>query len=155
MTESYGLAKCALKYCLKPVVVKESQDFMMSLPKNWKFASILKPMLSYMSFKYKRVRKSALRMGIEEKNTTITPTLVKQIIDFNKKPIVMVDQSKYAWDKSYSDGVLHWVVATGYDEDGFIINDPDIKPEMKLSEKEFEDAIDLSNFGTDRRLVIL
>ena len=155
MTESYSLARHALKYGFRPVVIKEHQEFSMSFPKNWKLASVFKPMLSYMRFNYKHAREFALKMGIEEKNFNITSDLIRQIIDDSKKPIVMVDQSKYSWDPSFPDGVLHWVVVTGYDEEGLYINDPDIKPNMKLTNKEFEDAIDLSNFGTDRRLVIL
>ena len=155
MTESYSLAKHALKHGFKPIVIKEHQGWNMSFPKSWKLGSLFKLMLSYMKFTYNRARKSALKMGVGEKNFAVTPDLVKRIIDEGRKPIVMVDQSKYAWDASFSDGVLHWVVVTGYDKEGFYINDPDIKPNMKITNKEFEDAINLSNFGTDRRLVIL
>lgn len=155
MTESYGLAKHALKYGLKPIVIKESQEFSISLPKSWKLASLLKPMLPYMKLTYKRIRKAALKNGVQEKNSTITLSLIRELIDSNNYPILMVDQSKYAWDESFPDGVLHWIVVTSHDSNGFIINDPDIGPDMKITNEELEKAIDLSNFGTDRRLLIL
>lgn len=155
MTESYGLAKHALKYGLKPIVIKESQNFHMFLPKNWKLAPILKLMLHYMGYTYKRIRGQALERGVEEKNIKINPSLIKRLLDSKIHPILMVDQSKYAWDENFANGVLHWVVVTNYDQRCFTIQDPDIKPNIKLTNEEFEKAIDLSNFGTDRRLVIL
>jgi len=155
MTESYGLANHALRYGLKAKVIKESQEFRISLPKSWKFASLLKPMLSYMKFTYGCKRKAALKNGVQEKNSPITLSLIRELIDSKNYPILMVDQSKYAWDESFPDGILHWVVVTGYDDDGFIINDPDIGPDMKITKEDLGKAIDLSNFGTDRRLVIL
>ncbi|MCL4437332.1 MAG: peptidase C39 family protein [Thaumarchaeota archaeon] len=155
MTDAHGLAGYAVKRGLNAIVLKEEQRFNLSFeygPLGWFFNGITIPLLR---FNYNRIRKKALKLGVEERCIKIDIGTIEELIRMGRPPIVMVDQIGYAPDDNWKDGVLHWVVVTGFDSNSIKINDPDIGP-TTVPKADFEKSLDLQrNFRTDRRVVVV
>jgi ABC-type bacteriocin/lantibiotic exporter with double-glycine peptidase domain len=155
MTDAHGLAGYAVKRGLNALVLKEEQKFDLRFeygPLGWFFNGLTIPLLR---FNYNRIRKKVLKLGVEERYVKIDISTVEELIRMGRPPIVMVDQIGYAPDDNWKDGVLHWVVVTGFDSSTVKLNDPDIGP-ITVSKPDFEKSLDLqSNFRTDRRIVVV
>jgi len=155
MTDAHGLAGYAAKRGLNALVLKEEQKFNLRFeygPLSWFFNGITVPL---MRFNYNRIRKKALKRGVEEHYVKIDVDTIEELVRTGRPPIVMVDQIGYAPDDNWKDGVLHWVVVTGFDSSSVKINDPDIGP-TTVPKADFEKSLDLQkNFRTDRRVVVV
>ncbi len=155
MTDAHGLAGYAVKKGLNALVLKEEQRFNLHFeygPLGWFFNGLTIPLLR---LNYNRIRKKALKRGVEERYVKIDISTVEDLIRMGRPSIVMVDQIGYAPDDNWKDGVLHWVVVTGFDSNYIKINDPDIG-HMTISKSDFEKSLDLQkNFRTDRRIVVV
>ncbi len=155
MTDAHGLAGYAAKRGLNALVLKEEQRFDLRFeygPLSWFFNGITVPL---MRFNYNRIRKKALKHGVEERYVKIEVNSIEELVRAGRPPIVMVDQIGYAPDENWKDGVLHWVVVTGFDSNNIKINDPDIGP-TTVPKADFEKSLDLRrNFHTDRRVVVI
>ncbi len=155
MTDAFGLAGFAATRRLEALVIKEQRGFDISFNYGyigWLFNVFMLPVLK---FNYDRIRTNALNRGVKEFYEKVDINMIEHFVQNKKPPIVMVDQTGYAPDDNYQDGVLHWVVVTGFDSETVKMNDPDLGP-MVVPKVDFEKALDLRrNFETDRRIVII
>jgi hypothetical protein len=155
MTDAPGLAGFAAKRGLKALVLKEEPGFELYFDYGSLRRLFTAAMLPILRFNYHRIRRDALRRGVEERYGKISINSVEEFVRVGKPPIVMVDQTGYAPDDNWQDGVLHWIVVTGFDAKNIRINDPDMGP-LTVSKTSFEKALDLRrNFETDRRIVVV
>jgi len=151
MTESFGLAKCAARWGLKTKVTKELDYF--TLIPDWDAHGLFYAIRPAMARRYLALRNAAVQLGTVEEYRRLNLNDIADSLLRGYTPIVMVDQSAYAPDPSFPDGVLHWVVFKGYDGEKFLVNDPDLGPNIELSQDQVEAAINLQKFRTDRRIV--
>ncbi len=155
MTDAQGLAGFAVARRFKALVIKEKRGFDISFDIRYLGWFLTNFMLPFVRFNYERVRTGALSTGVKEFYEKIDIDTIEHFVQNKKPPIVMVDQTGYAPDDNYQNGVLHWVVVTGFSSEAVTMNDPDIGP-MTVPKVDFVKALDLQrNFGTDRRIVII
>ena len=106
----------------------------------------------FMQYSYDLHRRIALSTGVKEKFQEVDSRLILELLESGCVPIAMVDQSSYAPDDAFPDGILHWVIVTKHNG-VFHIHDPDIGP-ITLSREELERGMDLHrNFGINSRIV--
>jgi len=155
MTDAFGLAGFAAGRQFKASVIKEDIKFELFFNYGrftWLFTNILVPSFR---FNYERIKSKAIKKGVKYHYKEIDIETIKYYVKKKIPTIVMVDQTGYISDKDYPDGVLHWVVVTGFNSDKAKINDPDIGP-LTIPKTDFIKSIDLMKiFKTDRRLVII
>ncbi len=155
MTDAFGLAGFASRKQFEALVIKEKKGFDLYFETNYFLKFITKTMILFFRFNYERIRVKAMKMGVIEEYKNINLEMIEDFVKKKKPPIVMVDQTGYMSDPYYSEGLLHWVVVTGFSSDEIKINDPDMGT-LIISKVDFIKAIDLKkNFRTDKRLVII
>lgn len=155
MTDAFGLAGFAAEKQFEALVIKEKKGFDLYFESNYFLKFIYKLMILFFRFNYERIRVKSMRMGVIEEYKNIDLKMIEDYVTEKKPPIVMVDQTGYMNDTYYSEGILHWVVVTGFSSDKITINDPDMG-KLTISKVDFIKAIDLKkNFRTDKRLVII
>ncbi|MFQ6134395.1 MAG: peptidase C39 family protein [Nitrososphaerales archaeon] len=156
MTDAFGLAEFAATRRFGALVIKEEKRFNVSFDYgyiSWFFTIFMLPVLR---FNYDRIRTNALSRGVTEFYEKVDIDTIERFVQDKKPPIVMVDQTGYAPDDDYQNGMLHWVVVTGFDSETVKINDPDLGP-LAVPKVDFVKALDLlrRNFETDRRIVVI
>ncbi len=154
MTDAFGLAGFAVGRQFDAMVIKEKKEFDIYFKIDYLSWIANKIMIPFFRLNYERIRKNTLRMGVIEKYKKIDLDTILDYVKKKKPPIVMVDQTKYNSESNYSEGILHWVVVTGFSSNKIKINDPDIGP-LIIPKEDFKKSIDLKNFRTDKRIVII
>jgi len=156
MTESFGLALFAVQNGFRTLVLKEESGFHMSSGDRYVGRRLFSLMLPIFKLNYRRLLSEALSRGLEVKYEEIDLEVIREFVEKKLPPIVMVDQTGYAYSREYPYGMLHWVVVTGFEDEMVLINDPDLGPNLRVSKDRFVQALDVRrNFQTDRRLVVI
>jgi hypothetical protein len=155
MTDVFGLAGFAAGRQFKASVIKEERKFELFFNHGrfaWIFTNILVP---FFRFNYERIKSKAIKKGVKHHYKKIDFETIEYYVKKKIPPIVMVEQTEYISDKNYPDGILHWVVVTGFNSEKVKINDPDIGP-LVIPKTDFIKSINLTKkFNTDKRLVII
>lgn len=155
MTEGFGLANSASKLGFYATVVKDNMALKLFAPKRYGPPGLMNAAFSLAAIRYRYLHEKASRRGIRSVKGAVTLGLIKDALARRIPPIVMVDQGWYAPDKSFPEGVLHWIVVTGADEEGVVIHDPDLGGSIMLSKEQFEKSMDLSRFTNHREILLI
>lgn len=155
MTDAFGLAGFATGKQFEAMVIKEKKGFDLHYQTDYFSWFISKIMMPFLRFNYERIRVKAVRIGVIEEYKRIDLEMIEDFVMKKKPPIIMVDQTGYISNSNYNEGVLHWVVVTGFTLDEIKLNDPDMG-QLIIPKEDFRKAIDLKkNFKTDKRLLII
>ncbi len=154
MTEAYGLATALSRHGLRVKLYKERPDFRVHFRFGGLLGLIVKAFAAWARLYSQHFRRTALSQGVDVRIGPVELELVRRATDDGSPAVVMVDQSAYAPDADYPDGVLHWVVVLRFEEEAVVFHDPDLGPEQRVSTAVFEKAMDLSAFQIDRQFVV-
>lgn len=128
MTGTLGLAGFAITRGFKALVIKEEEEFNLYFDYGYLKKLFINFILPIFKFNYYRIRTNTLNRGVKELYQKVDLDIIEHSVQDKKPPIVMVDQTGYSPDDDYPDGLLHWVVVTGFDSETVMINDPDLDP---------------------------
>ena len=152
-TDEYGLGYSLGINNIKAEVITENIDFRLN-PKSPIMKMFCRIFGESIERTHRYNRNKALKSGIKEKVSNINLNLIQNLLKEKTYLIIMVDQSKYISDDKYKQGILHWIVVTGYDKK-FRINDPDIG-QIEITPDELEKSMELKfNFGIDKRMIVI
>ena len=152
-TDEYGLGYSLGINNIKAEIITENIDFRLK-PKSLTMRMFCRIFGESIERTHRYNRNKALESGIKEKVTNINLNLIQNLLKEKTYLIIMVDQSKYISDDKYKQGILHWIVITGYDK-MFRINDPDIG-QIEITPDELEKSMELKfNFGIDKRMIAI
>ncbi len=151
-TDEYGLGYLLASKGLNVEVFSEYPSFRLR-PKSRSMQTFTSTLGRWMLSSFNFNRRRALAAGVKESFLEVNCELLIEVLGKGCFPIVMVDQSGYAPDDSFPDGVLHWVVVTKYADD-FYVHDPDLGV-LRLPPSDLGRGMDLErNFGAKKRIVV-
>lgn len=152
-TDEYGLAALLAAEGLKTRIITEELG-LRPAPRSQVARALITTYSPLLKAIYFKNRRWALQLGVEERLAKIDTELITQLLDEHCVLLLEVDQTGYAPDAAYPNGILHWIVVVR-NETGFRAQDPDLGP-ILLSTEELERALDLKrNFGMGRRMVVV
>jgi hypothetical protein len=155
MTESSGLAKLLHDFGARVSVLKERPKFRFR-PATGTTFDIVGRAFGYLAIPGARIREwQARRRGIRASIQPLSVDRLQHPDALGRPAIVMVNQGSYAPDPEFPSGVLHWVVVTDVGDGAIQFHDPDLGPNQRLSQADFDRAMDVTPFGIDRQLILV